>query len=119
MRLTFPPEIIDLPSGGSKRILDRRFNMFVPCVVGSGMIDDDIFVRRNCKPDVDLETGTMTVLMTRCYHSYTAPNDVAIVLLQSLYFASNRSAYSIRRIGSFKRQLQWDLHRGLSAFMND
>jgi hypothetical protein len=78
-------EVIDLPSSGGKRILDRYLNMFVPCILRRRVVDENVFVRRNCKPDMDLKRATVMVFMTRCDHSYTASDDVMIVFLQLGY----------------------------------
>jgi hypothetical protein len=83
--LTRLREVIDLPSSGGKRILDRYLNMFVPCILRRRVVDENVFVRRNCKPDMDLKPGTVTVLLTRCDHSYAASDDVMIVFLQLSY----------------------------------
>jgi len=66
--LTRLREVIDLPSSGGKRILDRYLNMFVPRILRRRVVDENVFVRRNCKPDMDLEAGTVTMLVTRCDH---------------------------------------------------
>ena len=107
-------EAIDLPSSGGKRILDRHLDMFVPCILRRRVVDENVFVRRNCKPDMDLEPGTVTVLLTRRDHSYAASDDAMIVFLQPVYLTIDYGAHSLRRLGSFKRHLQWDLHNGLS-----
>ena len=114
--LTRSREIIDLPSSGGKRILDGYLNMLVPCVVRRRVVDDNVFVRRNCKPDMDLEPGTVTMLVTRRDHSHTASDDAAIVFLQPVYLMIDYGARSLRRLGSFERHFQWDLHNGLSSF---
>ena len=79
--LTLLREIIDLPSGGGKRILDRDLDMFVPGVFRWRVVYYDVFVWRNCKPDVDLETAAVLVRVTRCDHSYAATDDAVIVFL--------------------------------------
>src|ERR1700719_2335817 len=86
--------------------------MFVARVVPWRTIDHDVFVRRNSKPDVDLEAGAMAVLVARRDHGYAAPNDVAIMRLQPLYFMFDRNAHGIRWLGSFESHLQWSLHNG-------
>jgi hypothetical protein len=109
-------EIIDLASSGSECVFDRHLNMFEP-VIGRRVIDNDGFVRRNCKRDVDMEDIAVTVFVARCNHNYAASNDMAIVFFQPLNFSLDRSARSLRRIGSFKSYLQRDLHDSLSVTM--
>ncbi len=115
MNLTSLCQFSELATGGSERIFDRDFNMFVPVVVGRRSIDYNIFVRWNCNRDVDMEAATVMVLAARRDHSYAASNDVVIVLLQPVYFMFNRNTHSLRWVHSFKSQLQWDLHDDLSA----
>ena len=112
--LTRLREIIYLPSSRGKRILDRYLNMLVPCILRRRVVDENVFVRRNCKPDTDLEPGTVTVLLTRRDHSYAASDDAMIVFLQPVYLMIDYGARGLRRLGSFERHLQWDLHNGLS-----
>ena len=106
-----------MAAGGGKRVFDCHPNMFmfVTFVVGRCVIDYDAFVRWNCKRDTDIEAAAVTVFVARCDHSDPASNEVAIVLFQPLYFAFDRRAHSRRRVGSFKRHLQWDLHDDLSV----
>ena len=111
-------EVIDLPSSGGKRILDRYLNMFVPCILRRRPVDENVFVGRNCEPDMDLERATVTMLMTRCDHSYAASDDAVIVFLQPVYLTVDYGAHSVRRLGSFERHLQWDLHDNLSVTVN-
>jgi hypothetical protein len=75
-------------------------------------------VRRNCKPNTDLESGTVTVLVTGRDHSYAASDDVMIVLLQPLHLMIDYSAHRLGRFDSFKRHFQWDLHNRLSMSKN-
>jgi hypothetical protein len=75
-------------------------------------------VRWNGKRDVDMEAGAVMVFVARCDYSYAASNDMAIVLFQPLYFTFDRNAHGLRRIGSFKSHLQWDLHDNLSVTVN-
>ena len=73
--------------------------MFVPCVLRRRVVDENVSVRRNCKPDMDLEPGTVTVLVTRCDHSYAASDDAMIVFLQpGSQRISNCAAVAKRRI---------------------
>jgi hypothetical protein len=108
--------MVELPSGGRKRVFDRDLNMFVSVVVRRRVVDYDVFVRRDRKRNMDMKSAVMTVFVTRCDYSYVASNDVAIVLFQPLHFAFDRSAHRRRRIASFRIHLQWDLHDDLSVF---
>jgi hypothetical protein len=47
-------------------------------------------------------------------HSYAVSDDVMIVFLQPVYLMIDYGAHSLRRLGSFERHFQWDLHNGLS-----
>jgi hypothetical protein len=107
-------EVIDLPSSRGERILDRCLNTLVPCILRGRVVDENVLVRRNCKPDMDLEPGTVTMLVTWRDHSYAASDDVMIVFLQPVYLMIDYGAHSLRRLGSFERHFQWDLHNGLS-----
>ncbi len=59
---------------------------------------------------MDLEPRTVTMLVARRDHSYAASDDVVIVFLQPVYFMIDYGARSLRRLGSFERHFQWDLH---------
>ena len=93
--------------------------MFVPCILRRRVVDENVFVRRNCKPDMDLEPGTVTVLLTRRDHSYAASDDAMIVFLQPVYLTIDYGAHSLRRLGSFERHLQWNLRIGLSILNSE
>ena len=88
-----PREIVDLASGGGERVFDRHVNMSVLLVVGRRVIDYDVFMRWNCKRDVDMETAAVTVFVARCEHGYATSNDMAIVLFKPFYFTLDRSAH--------------------------
>ena len=109
-----------MTSGSGKRVFDRRLNMLmrVSFVVRRVVTDYDAFVRWHCKRDMDIEAAAVTVFVAMCDDSDAASNDVAIVLFQPLYFAFDGNAHSLRRIGSFKSQLQRDLHDDLSVAAN-
>jgi hypothetical protein len=69
--------------------------MFVSNIVQWRVVDYDAFERRNREPDVDLEADAMTMLVTRCDHSYAAPDDAMVVLLQPIYLMFDRGAGSL------------------------
>jgi hypothetical protein len=107
-------EVIDLPLSRGERILDGCLNMLVPCILRRRVVDENVFVRWKCKPDMDLEPGTVTMLATRRDHSYAASDDVMIVFPQPVYLMIDYGARGLRRLGSLERHFQWDLHNGLS-----
>jgi hypothetical protein len=74
------------------------------------VIDDDRFVRGNCKPDANLEAGAVAVFMARCDHSDATPDDVTIMLFQPFYLAFNFISRSLNRLYTFEGYLQRDLH---------
>jgi hypothetical protein len=65
---------------------------------------------------MDLEPGTVTMLVARRNHSHTASDNPTIVFLQPVYFMIDCGARSLGRLDSFERHFQWDLHNGLSNF---
>jgi hypothetical protein len=105
MTLILLREIVELPSGGGKRVFDCHLNMFVSVVVRRRVIDYNVFVRRNRKRNVDTESAAVTVFVTGCDYSYAASNDLTIVLFKPLHLAFDRNAHRLRRIGSFKIHL--------------
>jgi hypothetical protein len=64
MTLFLLREIVELPSGGGKRVFDRHLNMFVSAVVRRRVIDYNVLVRRNRKRNVDTESTAVTVFVT-------------------------------------------------------
>jgi hypothetical protein len=103
--LTSRLAIIDLPAGGGKRVFDRDLDMFIARVIGRPMIDRDIFVRWNCKRDMNLETVAVAVLVAGCDYADAATDDAIVVRLQSGYFALDCGAGSLRRLASFESHL--------------
>jgi hypothetical protein len=103
-------QIIDLPSSGGECTLDSVNHVFMRLACGWGAIDYDILVRRKRDPDFNREAGPMMVFVTGRDHRYTTPNDVVIVLFQTLNLASNRDVRSLRRLSSFKIHLKRNLH---------
>jgi hypothetical protein len=107
-------EVIDLPSSRGERIPDGCLNMLVPCILRRRVVDEDVLVRGNCKPDMDLEPGSVTMLVTTRDHSHTTSDDMMIVFLQPADLMIDYGARGLRRLGSLERHFQWDLHNGLS-----
>ncbi len=114
MTLFLLREIVELPSGGGKRIFDCHLNMLVSAVVRRRVIDYNVLVRRDRKRDMDTESAAVTVFVTGRNYSDVASDDVAIVLFQPFYFPLDRGAHRLRRLRSFKSYLQWNLHDVLS-----
>lgn len=50
------------------------------------MIDYDVSMRRNCEPYVDLESGAVSMLVTRSYHRYAATRNTWILCFQPFHF---------------------------------
>jgi hypothetical protein len=84
--------------------------MFVPRVVNMRMIDDDIFVRRKRNPNMDLESGAMTMLMARRNNGYATSRDAPIVSFQPLDLFQYRLARRGRWLGAFEGDLWCYLH---------
>src|SRR3984893_1105801 len=97
--------IVDLPPGGGKRVLDRDLDMFVARVVGPLMIDHDIFVRRNCKANMNLETAAVAGLVAGRDHAEAATDDAIVVSLQAGYFALDGGARGLRRLAPLESHL--------------
>ena len=106
--------IIDLAPGGGESILDRDFGVLVAFVIRRGVAHHDVFVRRHCHQDVDLEARSVAMVITRPDHGHSAGGDAMIVRFEPLEFARNAGANGIRRLASLERDLKWILHLNLS-----
>lgn len=73
---------VNLTPGGRESVPDRDFNVFVPRVVNMRLVDDDIFVRRKRKPNVDLESSAMAMLNAWRDNGYATSRDALIVSFQ-------------------------------------
>jgi hypothetical protein len=73
---------VNLTPGVRESVPDRDFDVFVPRVVNTSMVDDDIFVRRKRKPNMDLESGAMAMLVARRDNGYATSRDALIVSFQ-------------------------------------
>ena len=82
MTLFLLREIVELPSGGGKRVFDCHLNMLVSAVVRRRVIDYNVLVRRDRKRDVDTGSAAVTVFVTGRNYSDVASDNVAIVLFQ-------------------------------------
>ena len=77
---------VNLTPSGRECVLDRYLCMFLPCLIGSRMVDDDVFVRRNRQPDMDFKSGAMAMLAAWSDNGYAASRNPLIVCLQPLDF---------------------------------
>src|SRR5665213_2477517 len=73
---------VNLTTRSRESVLDRDLNVFVSCVVDRRMIDHDALVRRNRQPNVNLESGAMTMLVAWCDNGYATSRDALIVDFQ-------------------------------------
>jgi hypothetical protein len=59
--------------------------MFVACVIRACLVDDDVLVRRNRQPDVDLKPDAVAMLVAGCDHlDAAAGNPVIMVSSRSI-----------------------------------
>jgi hypothetical protein len=77
-------EVLDLTPGSRKSVLDRYFGMLMSWVISGRMINNDVLVRRNRQPDVDLKPNAMAMLSARSNNGYAASCDTFVVRLQPL-----------------------------------
>jgi hypothetical protein len=68
-----------LTPGSSESVLNRYLGMFVPCIIRRCIINNDVFVRRYCQPNVDLKSAAVTVLMAWSDYGDAATSDTFIV----------------------------------------
>lgn len=73
---------VNLTPSSRESVLDRDLNMFVSCVVDRRMIDDDVFLRRNSQPNMDLKSGAVAMLMAWRNNGHATSGDVVIVGFQ-------------------------------------
>jgi hypothetical protein len=63
-------ERVNLTTRSRGSVLDRDLNTFMSRIVNRRMIDDDTFVRRNCQPNVNLDSDAMTMFVAWCDNGY-------------------------------------------------
>ena len=85
------------------------------CFIGGRMIDNDVLVRRNRQPNVDLKSGAMAMLVAWCYNGYTASRYALIVCFQSFDLFQYHLARSRRWLRTFEGNFWVDLHFGPSG----
>lgn len=73
---------VNLTPGGRESVLDCDLNMFVSCVIDRRMIDDDVFVRRNSQPNMDLKAGAVPMFVAWRNNGYATSRDAVIVGFQ-------------------------------------
>jgi len=106
--------IIDLAPGGREGILDRDFGVLAPVVRG-GVADHDVFMRRHCQQDVNLEVRSVPMVIARPDHGYPAGGDAMIMGFEPLEFARDAGANGIRGLAALEGDLKWILHLKLST----
>jgi hypothetical protein len=106
--------ILDLASGGRKRVLHRDLDLLVTFFVRRGVADDDVFLGRHRQKDVDLESCPMPMAVTWTDHGHPAGGDAFVVRFEPLEFTLDVRPNWIRWLASLKYDLKRVLHLGLS-----
>jgi len=75
-------KVVDLAPGRRERVFYRRVGMFMTWVICGRMIDNDVLVRRNRQPDVDLKPDAMAMLLAWSDNGDAASRNALIVCLQ-------------------------------------
>ena len=101
---------VNLTPGDRESVPDRDFNVFVPRVVNRRLVDDDIFVRWKRKPNMDLESGAMAMLMAWRDNGYATSRDALIVSFQPFDLFQYCLARRWRWLGAFEGDLWCYLH---------
>jgi hypothetical protein len=60
--------------------------MFVPCVIGAYVSHNNVLVRWNRQPNVDLKSDAVAMLVTGSDYLHAAAGDALVMTLQPLYF---------------------------------
>jgi len=60
--------------------------MFVPCVIGAYVSHNNVLVRWNRQPNVDLKSDAVAMLVTGSDHLHAATCNALVLSFQSLYF---------------------------------
>jgi hypothetical protein len=107
--------IIDLAPGGREGVLDRDFGVLVAPVVRRGVADHDVFMRRHCQQDVNLEVRSVPMVIARPDYGHPAGGDAMIMGFEPLEFTRNAGANGIRGLASLEGDLKWILHLDLST----
>ena len=88
-------ETIDLAASGRKGILDGDLDMFMSRVPGWLMVNHNVFVRGQRKPDVDREASAVMVLVTRGDHGHATSDKLMIVFFQPFDLTLNSGARNL------------------------
>jgi hypothetical protein len=59
--------------------------MLVRCVTGASVAHDNVFVRRNRQPNVDLKSDAVAMLVTGSDHLHAATCNALVMVFQPLY----------------------------------
>jgi hypothetical protein len=69
--------------------------MFVSCVIGACVGHNNVLVRWNRQPNVDLKSDAVAMLVTGSDHLHAATCDALVMILQPLYFIQYLGAGSV------------------------
>ena len=108
---------IDLAAGRSEGVLDRGLGMLMTRAVRRRIAHYDVLVRGYREPDVDLESGAVTMSVARGDHLYSTSRNALIVHFEALDFIQYLRAGCFRSFRTFKGDLRVDLHEYLSIVL--
>ena len=75
-------KVVDLAPGSRESVFYRYVGMFMTWVISGRMINNDVLVRRNRQPNVDLKPDAMAMLLARRDNGDPASRNAFIVCLQ-------------------------------------
>jgi hypothetical protein len=77
-------KVVNLTPSRRESVPNRCLSVFMSRFIGSRMIDNDVLVRRDRQPNVDLKSVAMAVLVAWSDNGYAASRNALIVCLQPL-----------------------------------
>jgi hypothetical protein len=75
-------KVVDLTPGSREGVFYRYVGMFMTWVIGGRMINNDVLVRRNRQPNVDLKPDAMAMLLAWSDNGDAASRDALVVCFQ-------------------------------------
>lgn len=87
---------IDLAPKRRECVSYGDLSMLVACVIRSCLVDDDVLVRRNRQPDVDLKPDAVAMLVAGCDHLDAATCNPVIMGFQPPDLAQYLGSGSVR-----------------------